>query len=251
MIYDGTVPFDLVQPYDGTLTAEDRYPPFTGDDRGTWGGYFDWDNGSSGPDALIDSADLWACTVFLEGTSSPSGYPLSSVDEAPMAELTADIAIRRPQEFLPATGEELEWRVRDRQTGAELQKGFAIVGDDGLVALTAIRVLKDPGIRIEVRRKGTLLVPRFRRGDADGDRTVDLTDPIRTLTFLFLNPEARIECQDAADSNDDGVLDISDPTYTLNHLFLGGPAPPAPWYVGCGEDPTEDALTECESQVGC
>jgi len=71
------------------------------------------------------------------------------------------------------------------------------------------------------------------------------------LTFLFLNPEARIECQDAADSNDDGVLDISDPTYTLNHLFLGGPAPPAPWYVGCGEDPTEDALTECESQVGC
>jgi hypothetical protein len=80
----------------------------------------------------------------------------------------------------------------------------------------------------------------FIRGDANSDATVDLSDPVSTLGFLFLG-EAEPPCLDAADSNDDGRLDISDPVTTLTYLFLGGAPLPAP--VGTpAVDPTSDAL---------
>lgn len=41
------------------------------------------------------------------------------------------------------------------------------------------------------------------------------------------------------DANDDGTVDISDPVYVLNFLFLGG-APPKSPYPHCGRDDTDD-----------
>jgi hypothetical protein len=57
--------------------------------------------------------------------------------------------------------------------------------------------------------------------------------------------ESTIACLDAADCNDDGTVDISDPIYLLGYLFLGGVAPPAP-HPGWGVDPTADALPACD-----
>jgi hypothetical protein len=80
----------------------------------------------------------------------------------------------------------------------------------------------------------------FRRGNANLDTGVDISDGVVMLNVLFLGfPDPG--CSDARDSNDDGNTDISDASYLLNHLFLGGPQPPAP-YEGCGCDPTDDAL---------
>jgi hypothetical protein len=90
--------------------------------------------------------------------------------------------------------------------------------------------------------------PRFRRGDANGDGNIDITDGIFTLGFLFLGGRAP-GCPKAADANDSGVLDITDAIFVLNFLFLGGRAPPAP-HPTCGEDETEDALA-CETQAAC
>src|SRR2546422_4901163 len=67
----------------------------------------------------------------------------------------------------------------------------------------------------------------FRRGDANADSRVDLSDSIFTLRFLFVGG-TRPPCLDAADSNDDGYLDISDAVHTLIHLFAGGAELPAP-----------------------
>jgi hypothetical protein len=83
-------------------------------------------------------------------------------------------------------------------------------------------------------------ITTFRRGDANGDGDLDISDPVTTLDFLFVDgPQPH--CLDAADANDDGQLDISDPVRTLGFLFLGGfPLPPpteAP-----GEDPTPDGM---------
>src|SRR4030095_13920324 len=49
----------------------------------------------------------------------------------------------------------------------------------------------------------------FRRGDANSDAILDLSDAIFTLASLFSGGPAPA-CEDAADSNDDGTLDISD-----------------------------------------
>ncbi len=87
----------------------------------------------------------------------------------------------------------------------------------------------------------------FFRGDANGDHCRDLSDPVHTLSFLFLG-QSRSLCPDAADANDDGRLDISDSILMLAYLFSGGSPPPYPPFLGpdaCWFDETEDALGDC------
>jgi hypothetical protein len=89
----------------------------------------------------------------------------------------------------------------------------------------------------------------FRRGDGNDDGTVDLSDAVFVLGFLFLGGAEPV-CQDACDSTDDGRLDISDGILILGALFLGqGPIPP-PGTADCGLDPTDDPLG-CEGSSGC
>jgi DNA-binding beta-propeller fold protein YncE len=80
----------------------------------------------------------------------------------------------------------------------------------------------------------------FLRGDSNADRRFDISDPQRTLGFLFLGSTAP-PCPDAADADDNGVLEITDAILSLNFLFVGGRAPPPP-FPDRGEDPTFDAL---------
>ena len=47
----------------------------------------------------------------------------------------------------------------------------------------------------------------------------------------------------------DGNVDISDPVYSLSFLFMGGPVPVEP-FGDCGVDLTEDEL-DCESFNRC
>ncbi|MBI4600655.1 MAG: HYR domain-containing protein [Planctomycetes bacterium] len=86
----------------------------------------------------------------------------------------------------------------------------------------------------------------FRRGDANGDDKVDLSDGVATLSYLFLGgpPPA---CFEAANANDDLELGLADAVFTFNYLFLGGPEPPAPGPRDCGPDPTpaSSALGPC------
>lgn len=88
----------------------------------------------------------------------------------------------------------------------------------------------------------------FQRGDAKADGTLNITDAINVLSYLFLGTEAPT-CLKAADVDDDGSAAITDAIYLLNFLFLGGPEPPAP-YPGCGADSTSDVLS-CDAHPPC
>lgn len=88
----------------------------------------------------------------------------------------------------------------------------------------------------------------FRRGDSNSDGVFDITDPVHTLSHLFLGGGA-LRCRSAADSNDTGGVDIADAIYSLAYLFLGGPPPPAP-FPDCGKDATPDAL-DCSEFTAC
>ncbi len=81
----------------------------------------------------------------------------------------------------------------------------------------------------------------FKRGDADKNDKVDISDAIKTLQYLFLG-RIKPACLDAADANDDGKVDISDAQSILNYLFLGGPVPAPPGPDHTGYDPTKDNL---------
>ena len=59
---------------------------------------------------------------------------------------------------------------------------------------------------------------RFIPGDINSDGSVDLSDPIATLSYLFQG-NVEPDCLQAGDSNNDGNLDIADAVKTLNYLF--------------------------------
>jgi PKD repeat protein len=86
--------------------------------------------------------------------------------------------------------------------------------------------------------KGGVQKPQFHRGDPNNDGTINITDGIYILNFLFLGgPEPT--CREAANPNDDASINITDGIYVLNFLFLGGPPPaaPGPHSLPCGPDP--------------
>jgi len=91
-------------------------------------------------------------------------------------------------------------------------------------------------------------LPRFIRGDSDGDGVTDLSDAVALLGFMFLGEE-EIPCRQAGDASDDGLLDISDPIRILTFLFAGGEPIPPP-VEACGVDPTGNDLP-CASFPRC
>lgn len=114
-------------PGDGTrgTTAD---PVFSGDDWGTWGGYHDW-----APDSILDTPAAWEADVWL--VSGSAWTP----DDCGEASLTTDVAIRRPQAFLPAPGATVAWAVTGL-AGDTLQSGLSLVRPDGLVTATGVAV---------------------------------------------------------------------------------------------------------------
>ena len=90
--------------------------------------------------------------------------------------------------------------------------------------------------------------PYFRRGDTNADGTINLSDPIRTLAYLFAGA-AEPPCLDAADADDSGAVFIDDSIFTLHYLFRNQEAPGLP-FPACGPDPTTDDLP-CRSFPSC
>jgi hypothetical protein len=76
----------------------------------------------------------------------------------------------------------------------------------------------------------------FLRGDADGNGSIDINDPVTVLNWLFLGGD-RPMCMEAADVNGTRDVNIADPVYLLSFLFLDGSPPPAP-FPECGMAPS-------------
>jgi hypothetical protein len=89
------------------------------------------------------------------------------------------------------------------------------------------------------------LVPRYVyvRGDSNHDGVIDISDAVRILVGLFVDPEA-ITCPDAADADDSGRVEITDALRLLRFLFQGFGGPVGP-YPGYGVDWSADELAEC------
>ncbi|MBI4585085.1 MAG: hypothetical protein HY717_13815, partial [Planctomycetes bacterium] len=94
-----------------------------------------------------------------------------------------------------------------------------------------------------------LALPQFRRGDANDDGLFDISDAISSLSCMFLG-ELCLDCMDVMDVNDDGHIDTTDPINLLYWRFLTG-LPPKDPFPGCGPDPTNDNLLECQTPLSC
>ena len=86
------------------------------------------------------------------------------------------------------------------------------------------------------------------------DGALLLADAVFTIDYL-LRPGPAPSCLDAADADDNGALEINDPIRTLSFLFLGYCMPPWPGPEEgpseCAADSTEDSLADCSDQPSC
>ena len=89
----------------------------------------------------------------------------------------------------------------------------------------------------------------FRRGDANNDGALNLTDGVVILGFLFLG-SGELPCLDAADADDGGTVQVTDAVVLFNYLFRGEAAPVEP-FGSCGSDPTTGDALHCPSFAPC
>lgn len=82
----------------------------------------------------------------------------------------------------------------------------------------------------------------FVRGDANADGSVDLSDAVVTLLYLFDGRD--VTCLDALDADDSGTVALTDAVRVLEYLFRGGAAPAAP-FPTAGTDPTIGDSLDC------
>jgi hypothetical protein len=124
----------------------------------------------------------------------------------------------------------------------EAQATLSILFGDGLGAFPRKVDLKPPtGIfrKITAVACGQLDQVKFKRGDPNGDGSINITDPIVILRRLFQS--GVLPCEDAADFDDNGQVEITDVIGVLSWLFLKGDRPPPP-FPQKGVDPTPDRL---------
>jgi uncharacterized protein (DUF3820 family) len=118
------------------------------------------------------------------------------------------------------------------------------VGDDAMIEIDYVAYKKGVFPPSNLTPCEPVTGGQFRRGDTDGSRTVNITDPIFTLNWLFGGGPTPT-CQDTADADDSGSVNITDPIFELNALFAGGPPVRPPGTTNCGPDPSQDNLPAC------
>jgi hypothetical protein len=92
------------------------------------------------------------------------------------------------------------------------------------------------------------LAPRFRRGDVSAEGSINITDAVGLLNYLFARGAPPL-CSLSADANDDGKLNLADAIWILLHVTGNGGPLPEP-FLACGTDPTADLLS-CTSYPPC
>jgi hypothetical protein len=211
--------------------------------------------------------DLLIGIAATPGGAGSSRFTLSSVSGPPFP--TPEPAPNAPRNLAAHAGDkkvDLSWD--DPLPGGSFT-GYSILRDGTKIAdvAAAPRAYTDSGLTnstsycyvVEATRGGVKSPDSnqacaspaggttFRRGDVDASGSIELTDAVKLLGFLFLGGP-KPECLDAADTDDNGATDISDAVSNLNYQFLGGPPPAAPGPTICGVDPNPDELG-CD--VGC
>lgn len=115
------------------------------------------------------------------------------------------------------------------------------------LARAALTVRTDRGFERNSGEKTFCRAFPYRRGDANADGRIDISDPISILAYVFVG--GQLNCLRAADADGTATLNPADAVGLLYHLFQGG-RPPVPPYPDCGIDPSALGLG-CLSYPAC
>ncbi len=178
-----------------------------GDNWGTWGGWHNWDLAT-----ITDEPGKWEVTAWLTGNA-----PFAN-DNCPENALLTDLSIRKPQQFKPAPGKMLEWRVRNIANNQVIQAGQTTVRPDGLVVVPQIFVTKETFRKIRIQ----VYDPSVATQEADANIFNLDVFPNPTNGRLFFKTE--FECVRVLDLNGKIVLEkrgLGEPELDVSNLQDG------------------------------
>ena len=210
---------------------------------------FDLSSAETGAEVLIDELSFWQSPQHEShepvAVAGPDQVVVANSAGRAMVELDGSGSIN------PDNRELEYWWMLDGQvlaTGVQAVVDLAIgTYRITLVVWDTVGGGSDDESIVEVLRDE----PRFIRGDFTGDGSLDISDPIAELSFLFLGG-ADAPCQEAGDVDNDGLRNITDSIFSLQYQFTGGSVPPEPGPRVCGLDPKDpsDALS-CVGPIRC
>jgi hypothetical protein len=102
-----------------------------------------------------------------------------------------------------------------RTNSVYIRRYQSVVGNPSEVDTVAVEPLQVADAILAIRRSA-----EARLGDVNFDESVDITDAVAVLSFLFQGADAPL-CLSAGDYNRDGGINLSDPIAILGELFLG------------------------------
>ena len=161
----------------------------------------------------------------------PPGTGAFDVELRPTGAPTADIDLHArlgaPIRLFTQGPLEADWSSTNRDSGVEALHFAADTHCIGGTYFFAIANFAPTPVEFSLVVTTDGAAPAAIPGDADEDGTLNITDAVATLVFLFSG--GRTLCVEAANADGDDELNITDPIYVLSYLFLGGPEPQAPY----------------------
>ena len=110
----------------------------------------------------METPDSWSVVAWLKGNAV---FPN---DNCPESSLIADLAIRRPQTFTPASGQMIYWQVEDVSSNAVLQSGQTMVESDDLIVIPQVEIYPETNRMVRITVSTLLLdTPKLTAGEAN------------------------------------------------------------------------------------
>ncbi len=181
--------------------------------------------------------------IPIKVNAAPTTVVLADMNEDGLLDLTLSSYSGRSAAIILNQGQGNFGKVANYGLGVQVTR-HKIADLNGDRALDVVGFMPTQAMVLLGRPEAVPIDGRFRRGDANANGDLEITDPIVTLNRLFLGGDA-IPCEDAADADNNGVVEMNDAVLVLLRLFAGGDPLPPPGPGSCGEDPdpVPDQLT--------
>jgi hypothetical protein len=131
----------------------------------------------------------------------------------------------------PATvlsGEQLKWQVVSSSGGTATGGGFTLSSSLGQTSVGKGAGGSFKLIQGFLQNFGTAVVPCTSCGDADGNGSINISDAVFLIAYIFAGGSTPGDCNiplGLGDANGNGAVNISDAVYLIAYIFAGGAAP--------------------------
>ncbi|MCI0650704.1 MAG: hypothetical protein L0Z55_02345 [Planctomycetes bacterium] len=182
----------------------------------------------------LDYEDILLCGVDVSGgplaALAPEDYEITILPTA-----TGSLILLSLFEGTIPAGDEVQIFSLEFETALPVSGDFPVTPALGQVFLGTEEITN-------LAAGNASIAANFIRGDVNFDAKVTLVDASLTLMYLYMDDgDLAMPCVAAGNANGDDSLDVVDPIYLLTFLYNAGPTPPPPY-----PDPgTDDSGLPC------